>query len=361
MSFPAQIISRVPRNAARAALESAWPVLALMLPLAAVALLVSYFADIYVQSVVVEALIKVVIVVGLYLFVGNSGIISFGHVTFMGIAAYIAAWATCCPGLKPITMPGLPEFLRTGDFPVLPTAAAAIVVAGLAAAGVGLILMRLSGLAASISTLAVLFIFHVLYSNWDSVTMGTSSIVGLPTVVTPGLAMTCATLAIVATYLFQVSRWGLALRASREDDVAAQAAGISLYGARLVAFTLSGFIEGMAGVLYAHFLGTVSVDTFFLNLTFITLAMLVVGGMFSLAGAVVGVVSLSIVIELFRQIESGVSVAGVAFSLPAGTQELVLAAFMLLVLIFRRDGLMGGREITWPFRRRDGAGGKDTA
>jgi branched-chain amino acid transport system permease protein len=355
MVSPTDTLSAAPRPLL-AGLELAWPVLGLVLPLTAVVLLVSAFAGVYIQSIVVEALIKIVIVVGLYVFIGNSGLISFGHITFVGIAAYIAAWATCCPALKPITMPGLPEFLRTGDFPVLPTAAAAIAVAGLVAAGVGLILMRLSGLAASISTLAILFIFHVLYSNWDSVTMGTSSIVGLPTIVTPGLAMACAALAIAVAYAFQASRWGLALRASREDDVAAQAVGISLYRTRLIAFTLSGLIEGMAGVLYAHFLGTVSVDTFFLNLTFSTLAMLVVGGMFSLAGAVAGVVSLSIVIEAFRQIESGVSVGGIAFSLPAGTQELVLAIFMLLVLIFRRDGLIGGREVTWPFRQRNGTG-----
>ncbi|MGO4832007.1 branched-chain amino acid ABC transporter permease, partial [Rhizobiaceae sp. 2RAB30] len=116
--------------------------------------------------------------------------------------------------------------------------------------------------------------------------------------------------------------------------------------------TLSGFVMGLGGVLQAHYLGTVSINTFFLNLTFLTLAMLVVGGMRSLAGAVVGVVVVTSIVDIFRRIEAGVTIGGSEWSLPAGTQELVLAAVMLLILMFRKEGIMGGLEIALPFRTK---------
>lgn len=325
-----------------------FPVLALVLPLIALVLLSQAFAPLTVQRVVTEALIRIVAVVGLYIFVGNSGIVSFGHVTFMAIAAYAAAWQTCCQMLKPITMSGLPAFLRDNSYPLLPAALTSIAAAGLVAFVSGLILMRLSGLAASISSLAVLFIVNVVYSNWDSVTMGTASVVGLPTYVTAPVALGCVIVVIVVAYLYQLSSKGLALRATRDDEVAAAASGISLYWSRLIAFTLSGFVMGLAGVLHAHYLGTISINGYFLSLTFLTLAMLVVGGQRSLAGAVVGVVVVSTIIDVFRRLEAGVSVGSTQLSLPAGTQELILAAVMLAILIFRKDGLMGGRELELP-------------
>ncbi|MCG6115840.1 MAG: branched-chain amino acid ABC transporter permease [Mesorhizobium sp.] len=341
-------------------LRFSWPVLALVVPLVLIVIAVDQYGSIYMQRTVTEALIKIVMVVGLYIFVGNSGIVSFGHITFVAIAAYASAWQTCCAMMKPITMSGLPSFLKDQTIPLFPSAIASMSLAGSVAFILGLILMRLSGLAASISTLAALFILNVVYANWDNVTMGRASIVGVPTYVTAWVALGCAALAILVAYLYQTSAKGLTIRAAREDEVAAKASGISLYWTRLFAFTLSGFVMGLAGVLQAHFLGTVSIAAFFLNLTFLTLAMLVVGGMKSLAGAVVGVVVVSTIIDVFRRMESGVLIGGNQFSTPAGTQELVLALLMLLILMFRKEGIMGGREFSLPARwRRTGEEGTD--
>lgn len=331
-------------------LKSAWPVIALLVPLAVIVLLVTSTGTIGFQRTVTEALIRIVMVVGLYIFVGNSGLISFGHMTFAAIAAYAATWQTCCSFIKPTTMPGLPAFLRENTIPLLPADLMSILTAGLAALVVGAVLMRLSGLAASIATLAILFVFNSVFSNWNSVTLGRSPIVGIPTYVTPWIAFGAAAVAIVVAYLYQRSKYGLALRATREDEVAAAASGVSLYWQRLGAFVLSGAVMGLAGVMFVHFLGTISVSSFYLNLTFITLAMLVVGGMKGLAGAVVGVVVISSIIDVFRRVESGVTLGGVEVSVPSGTQEIVLAVLMLAILIWKKDGLMGGHEIAFPRR-----------
>ncbi|WP_440997567.1 branched-chain amino acid ABC transporter permease [Arhodomonas sp. SL1] len=322
-----------------------FPVLSLVALLLVAVTFAEVLGSLPVERAVTEALIYVVIVVGLYVFIGNSGIISLGHVAFIGVAAYATAWQTCCPMLKPITMSGLPAFLREETYSVGLSAATSVGLAGLVALASGLVLMRLSGIAASIATLAALFILNVTYSNWDSVTMGTASVVGLPYYVTPWVALLGAVAAIIVAYVFQRSPRGLMLRASREDAVAASAVGVSLYWNRLLAFVISGMIAGLGGVLHAHYLGTVSVDTFFLKMTFLTLAMLVVGGMGSLAGAVVGVLVVHTTVDVFRRVEEGVSIGGMEVSLPAGTQELILAAIMLLILVFRKEGLMGGKEI----------------
>lgn len=331
-----------------AVLEKLWPVLVLVVPMLAVVVLADLYGSVMLQRTVTDGLIKIVLVVGLYIFIGNSGIVSFGHIGFAGIAAYFATWMTCCAMMKPITMTGLPDFLRLETYSLWSTALVSVAAAGLAALVIGLVLMRLSGLAASISTLAALFIFHAIYANWDSVTMGRASIVGIPTYVTVWVGFGGAVLAIVVAWLYQLSSFGLATRAARDDEVAAQASGISLYWNRLIAFVISGMVVGLGGVLMVHFQGTISVNAFYLNLTFITLAMLVVGGMRSLAGAVVGVVVLTSVADVFRRLEAGVDLAGTRLSTPIGTQEMFLAALMLLILIFRKDGLMGRREPRLP-------------
>jgi branched-chain amino acid transport system permease protein len=253
--------------------------------------------------------------------------------------------------LKPFTMRGLPNFLVHTTIPMLPAALASGTLAALFGLVVGAVIMRLSGIAASIATLALLFIINVIYSNWQSVTLGKGSIVGLPTYVTPLVAFTWVVVTVIAAYVYQLSRFGLELRAAREDEVAARALGIDIYRQRLIAFTISAFFVGIGGVLYGHFLGVISIDVFFLDTTFLTLAMLVVGGMRSLAGAVVGVLIISAVIEVLRQMETGIDIGGIVISLPSGSQEIVLAVAMLLIFLFRPRGIMAGRELQLIFNK----------
>ena len=299
-----------------------------------------------------EMLIRMVVVIGLYLFVGNSGVMSFGHIGFMSIGAYAAAWMTLPPEWKQVMLTGLPAMLQENTY----SFAAAVLWSGLMAAAVALFLgaaiMRLSGLAASIATFAFLAIVFSVYSNWESVTGGTSSVIGIPTVVGPWIALGFVCAAIVAAYAFQVSRLGLMLRASRDDDVAAASSGVEMQRVRLAAFVASAFLVGVGGALYAHFLGVLTTDAFYLALSFVTLAMLVVGGLNSLTGAVVGTLAVTAIVEVLRALERGLDAGGTHLALPRGTQEIGLGLALALVLIFRPAGLSGGREPRWPMRGR---------
>ncbi len=137
------------------------------------------------------------------------------------------------------------------------------------------------------------------------------------------------------------------LRATREDAPAARAVGVSVYGQRLIAFTLSGALAGLAGGLYVHLL-PVNTEVLYLDLTFITLAMLVIGGATSLWGAVVGAVVVSAVDSFLAEAENGVHLPGGTLDLPSGTRIVVVGTLMALVLIVRPAGLTAGRELPLP-------------
>ncbi|MFN4128765.1 MAG: branched-chain amino acid ABC transporter permease, partial [Paracoccaceae bacterium] len=159
-----------------------------------------------------------------------------------------------------------------------------------------------------------------------------------------------AILSVFAAWAYGISRHGLALRAARDEPTAAAASGIDIPRARLIAFVISGAIMGMGGALYANSIGIVTPDTYYLGLTFITLSMLVVGGMGSLSGAVLGVLILSTLIQGLRWLEAGVKVGETTFSLPGGVQEIALGVVMILILMFRPTGIMGNRDLSLPSR-----------
>jgi branched-chain amino acid transport system permease protein len=328
-----------------------WPPLVLIAGVALLVCLGSVFGSDEVQVTMTEMLIRMVVVVGMYLFIGNSGILSFGHVGFMCIGAYAAAWATVDPTWKELMLADLPAILQQHQYPFLPAVLGGGVLAAAVALVLGAAIMRLSGIAGSIATFSFLAIVNSVYSNWESVTAGTSSIVGVPTVVGPWIAFAFAAGAILLTYMFQVSGVGLLLRASRDDEVAARSSGTNILKVRVIAFVASAAILGVAGGLYGHFLGILTTDTFYLSLTFITLAMLVVGGIGSLTGAVVGVLVVTICVEVLRRMEGGVSIGATTLHLPQGSEEIGLGVAMALVLIFRPAGLTLSREVPWPRRR----------
>lgn len=331
--------------------ERFWPLLFLSGCLLLVVVLSGIFHSQRLDRTLVETLINIILVVGLYVFVGNSGVVSFGHIGFTVIGAYATAWQTVQPFIKGTSMPGLPDFLLKTTLPVWPAAIISGLLAALVALVVGIAMMRMSGIAASIGTFAFLMIINSTYNNWDRVTAGTGSLIGIPAYVNKWVALIWTLVVLAMAYVYQISRHGLTLQASREDEAAATAAGIDVFRQRLFAYTLSAFILGIGGVLYAHFLGSLFVDFFYLGMTFTTLAMLVVGGMNSLTGAVTGAFVLSSIVALLRQLEKGVTLGGLTVAFPSGVQEIGLSLVMLIVLIYLRQGLTANKEISWPFSK----------
>ena len=297
----------------------------------------------------IHTLVNVAIVVALYVFVGNSGVLSFGQVSFVAVGAFAAGEMTIPVEQKPVIIPGMFHFLAHHSVDNASSLALAAGLGGIYALIVGIPLMRLSGLAAGIATLALLGITHNILFRWDKISSAGQTLTTIPT--TTGLLQaTVGAAAVVAiAFVYQRSRFGRQLRAAREDPAAAQAAGIDIHRQRLWAFVLSGALSGFAGGLLAHYLGTLSTDNVYLELTFLSLAMLVVGGVTSLWGAVLGALAISGLDFFFVDAENG------TFSWlhpTGGTGLVVVGAFMALVLVVLPGGLTRGRELSLPRPRR---------
>jgi len=298
-----------------------------------------------------NALVSVAIVVAIYVFVGTSGVLSFGQISFVAVGAFAAGIMTVPLDSKRGVLTELFPFLRDHTIGNLPSFALAAAVGGVFAFVVGLPLMRLSGLAAGIATFAVLEITHNVLREWTRIGPGATTLSLVPETVGPLQATLGAIVAIFVAFAYQRSRPGRLLRASREDPAAARGVGVDVHRQRLLAFTLSGALAGFAGGLLVHLLGSITTEQVYLELTFLTLAMLVVGGLTSLWGAVVGALAVSGLDSFLSQAEQGVHV-GVKVDLPSGTRLVILGALMTLVLVLRPSGLTGGREFGLPTRMR---------
>ena len=299
----------------------------------------------------VNALVAVTIVVALYVFVGNSGVLSFGHISFVAVGAWAAGVLSVPVAEKPAIMPSLFPFLRDHTLGNIPSLLVAAAVGGAYALLVGLPLMRLSGLAAGIATFGVLEITHNVLRYYEKIGPGSNTFSSVPETTDLLQASIGALLVIGVAFGYQSSRFGRLLRATREDPAAARAVGVSVYRQRLIAFALSGVLAGFAGGLYVHLL-PINSETVYLDLTFITLAMLVIGGMTSLWGAVVGALAVSGLDSLLAEAENGLDVGGLTIDLPAGTRLVVVGTLMAAVLILRPSGITGGRELSLDRFRR---------
>jgi branched-chain amino acid transport system permease protein len=309
------------------------------------------FVDPDLEVEFLSALISVAIVASLYVFVGNSGVISFGHVSFVAVGAFAAGVMTVPVELKPTITPGLFRILADHSVGNATSLALATMVGGAFALIVGIPLMRLSGLAAGIATFAVLGVTHNILGNWEKIGPGPLTLTTVPE--TTGLlqATVGAVAVVTAAYAYQRSRLGRKLRAAREDPAAARAAGIDIHRERLWAFALSGALSGFAGGLFVHLAGTLHAGDVYLELTFLSLAMLVVGGVGSLWGAVVGALAVSALDSLLLDAESGdIGLVTDLLGEPlwGGSRLVGVAAFMAIVLVLLPRGLTGGREFRVP-------------
>ena len=323
------------------------PLLAPVLLIIVVALIGSA-TSVATQQNFISVLVAVTMVIGLYVFIGNAGVISFGQISFVAIGAYAAGELTIQTGPKHFVLPSLWSFLQNHSVGNVPSLAIAAGVGAVYALLVGLPLMRLSGLSAGIATFAILEITHNVLTFWGKVAPQSGQTLSLvPTSTGLTQAAVGAIIAAAAAFLYQSSRRGRLLRASREDQSAAQGIWVSIYRERLVAFTLSGAISGLAGGLLVHQIGSITPSQVYLELTFLTLAMLVVGGVGSLWGATVGAVLISLLDTYLNQAENGLHLGLFKLTLPAGAADGILGLLMVLMLILRPRGLTGGRE--WDF------------
>ena len=321
------------------------PLVAITLLGAALALLQASGLSFW-QGLVVNMGLFLILVLSLNLSSGFTGVFSLGHIGFMALGAYISAILTLPLREKRSYLPNLPAWLasvhldgRVGPFPIgffLATLIAGLLVS-LVALLVGLVLMRLSGHFVAVATLGFLVIVRVVLFNADDFTRGSRTFSNVTPYTNLWWVWAWALLTLYVVWRVKRSPFGRAMLAQREDRLAAQSIGIAIMPPRLLAFVISAFFTAVAGALYAHFITSFSPTVFYFDLTFRVITMMVIGGMGSVSGSVLGTLLVVASAEALRRFEDA--------TLLYGLSQIILALVFVLIVIFRRDGLLGQREI----------------
>jgi branched-chain amino acid transport system permease protein len=317
----------------------------------------AWFADAnlngYRQQLFILSAIYAIVAVALALTSGFTGVFSLGQIGFMAIGAYVSALLSMPPMVKqPMLLPGLPSWLATFDstgwHPQLALLFACLIsgiVAAIIGALVGAPLMRLSGNYVAVATMGFLIIVHSVLVNWDEVTRGARGLSQIPTSTTPWIAYIWLAIAVYLALRLRKSPYGRAMIATRENLIASRSIGVNVLRTRLTAFVVSAFLTGVAGSLLAHQIGTVAPSTFYFTTTFTVIIMVVLGGMGSISGAVVGAIIMTITPEILRPIEGGITLGPLHVGTLYGLSNIILAIAFILIMIFRPQGLFGEREL----------------
>ncbi len=334
-----------------------WLVIALVAALALILVALKASGSGYLQGVAINIGLFIILVVSLNLFNGFTGAFSLGHIGFMALGAYIAAILTLPLAEKQSYLPNLPGWLAgvhfdfmLGAFPLgflLATLIAGALVAFLALL-IGLVLMRLSGHFVAVATLGFLVIVRVVLINAENFTRGSRTFSNVTAYTNLWWVWFWVLATVFVAWRIKFSPYGRRMFAQREDRWAAQAIGISMMRARLLAFVISAFFTAVAGSLYAHYLTSFSPNAFYFDLAFRVITMMVIGGMGSITGSIVGVGAVYLLDEVLRNIQDRI--------LLYGLNQLILAVIFIVIIIFRPGGLLGWREISLnrPAEKRHG-------
>ncbi len=292
------------------------------------------------RNMMVFAAINLIQAIGLSLLFGYAGQISLGQAGFYGIGAYASSLAA--------TKLGLPPLLGLVLASVLPAALAYII---------GRPILRLKGYYLAMVTAGMGLILHTIFVEWDTVTGGYSGVVRIPPInfgsvtLSSPLAMYFVSTALALFFLWQAHRivgtsYGRAMRTTRESESAAQSVGIDVSQLKAEVFAISAGLSGLAGALYAHYVGFISPETFTMDVSINLLLALVIGGVSSLWGAALGAVLLTFLPEWLHQLQNAYG--------------LVFGAILIILLAIDPDGLIGlGRRLAASMARRDVDTGKN--
>ncbi|WP_291441265.1 branched-chain amino acid ABC transporter permease [Desulfovibrio sp.] len=294
--------------------------------------------------------INAILALSLNLIYGFTGLFSLGHAGFIAVGAYVSAlcilpleqkemmWI-----LEPIMWPFSELFT-----PFWVSVLAGGVVATIFAFFIAVPVLRLGDDYLGIATLGFAEIIRVLIVNATPITNGSLGIKGIPGHAT---LLACYiwvlfTLIVLARLVF--SNYGNVLRCIRDNEIAARVMGINVFWNKVLSFCIGAFFAGVGGALLGSHLSTIDPKMFNFLLTFNVLMFVVAGGLGSLTGSLLGATVITILLEWLRAIEEPMDIFGL-FELPGipGMRMVVFSMVLLAIILYRREGIMGTRELTW--------------
>ena len=303
----------------------------LLLNLAAIGLLALFLVwaetnlDGYKVQILNLIAVNAILALSLNLIYGFTGMFSLGHAGFMAIGAYVSALCVL-PAAQKEMMWILEDIIW--PFSVIHTPFwFSVVAGGFVAAIFGLFIaipvLRLGGDYLGIATLGFAEIIRVLIVNLTPITNGSLGIKGIP---------------------FHAS---LLVKAIRDDEIAAKVMGIDTFRTKVLSFCLGAFFAGVGGALLGNLLTTIDPKMFTFLLTFNVLMIVVAGGLGSLTGSILGSAVITVLLEWLRAVEDPITLGGFAIPGIPGMRMVVFSLVLLCIILYRREGIMGMREITW--------------
>jgi branched-chain amino acid transport system permease protein len=281
--------------------------------------------------------INTLLVVGLNLLLGYAGQISLGHAAFFGLGAYTTGILTATYGVSPwLALP------------------AGLVVAGVAAFLVGIPALKLKGYYLAMATLGFGIIVSIFFNQAQELTGGPSGLPGIPSLSLAGFPLdsperlflliwpVLGVILLLSANLVD-SRLGRSLRALHDSEAAAQSLGVNTSRAKLLIFVWSALYAALAGSLYAHTLNFIAPTSFNFMFSIKLVTMVVVGGMASIWGSLLGAAVLTILPELLTVFHD--------------FEIIIFGAILMVVIIFLPRGLVRGILDFWEFRRYKKEGG----
>ena len=280
---------------------------------------------------------------------GICGQFSLAPNAFVAIGAYTSALLTMSPAEKGLSFIIEPLIwpLNLISIPFCLSLLAAGVITAFLAFLMGFPVFRVRGDYLAIVTLGFGEVVRVLANNLQRVTNGPLGLKGLIPHTNLWWSFGFMFFALFFIWRLTHSSFGRAMKGIREDEVAAEAMGIRSFRYKMMAFTISGFFEGVAGGLLAHLITTISPTLFTFFLTFNLLIIIVVGGLGSTTGSVIASVLFVLGSEALRAVEEPFSIGSLQIPGIPGMRMVIFALILVGVMIFARQGIVGRREFSW--------------
>ena len=291
--------------------------------------------------------INIIATVSLNFAAGFGGMFSLGHPAFMALGGYTAAILTYPVAMKAFRIPGYPDWLLQLQVPFLPALLIGGLAASLAAVLVGWPVLRLRGHYLAVATLGLTVIVQVAIINLVDYTRGALGLSGIPGLTNLWWIAGFLVLTVYVVYRLVHSRFGRALRAVRDDYIAAQMSGVHVARTRLIGFTVAAFFAGIGGGLLGHLLRILTPAQFSFNAVFIGVAMMILGGMGSITGSILGATIMTILPQFIIPFERGGEFLGLELPALNGLTQIVTALILIGVMLVKPEGLAGAKEFSW--------------
>jgi branched-chain amino acid transport system permease protein len=290
--------------------------------------------------------INAILALGLNLIYGVTGMFSLGHAGFMAIGAYVSAILVISPAekttmwiLEPMIWP-----LSVMQTPFGVSLLAAGVVTAFIGWLIALPILRLGGDYLGIATLAFAEIIRVLIANATPITNGALGIKGIPAHTNLWVNYGCLVLTLIFMVRLMRSSTGNVFRAIRDDEVAAKTMGVNTYKYRVLSFTIGCFLAGIGGALLGNLISTINPRAFLVERTFNVLMIVVIGGLGSISGSLIGSVIVTFSLEWLRIVENPFDFGFIKSTGIPGLRMVIFSALIVIVIILRRKGIMGTKE-----------------